>query len=189
MATIPEFHRCAAEAFSVVVEDLPDDPWDAPTPCAKWDMRTLLHHNVSENLWVPPLMAGETIASVGDCFEGDILGDDPKAAWRASVGPACDALDAPHAMTRTVHLSFGDVPGEEYGRQRLVDFVVHAWDLAQGGGVPYEIPEELAEPCYEWAKPLAPMLASMPDFFGKPLAYSPDDSMAVKLLRMLGRAA
>ena len=38
-----------------------------------------------EDLWAPPLLAGSTIAEVGDRFEGDVLGAEPKAAWDSSV--------------------------------------------------------------------------------------------------------
>ena len=30
--------------------------WNAATPCAEWDVRTLVNHVVGELLWVPPLL-------------------------------------------------------------------------------------------------------------------------------------
>ena len=37
-------------------------------------------------------------------------------------------------MDRTVHLSFGHVPGAEYAMQLAADHLVHAWDLARALG-------------------------------------------------------
>ena len=55
---IPALHRRANAEFSGWSTGITGDEWDDPTPCTLWSVRELLAHNVSENLWVPPLMAG-----------------------------------------------------------------------------------------------------------------------------------
>ena len=87
-----------------------DDQWHAPTPDTEWDVTDLVQHLVYEQLWVPPLLAGKTIAEVGDAFDGDVLGDDPQRAWTSAAAAAQAAFAEPGALERTVHLSFGDVP-------------------------------------------------------------------------------
>jgi uncharacterized protein (TIGR03086 family) len=111
----------------------PDD-WHRPTPCADWDVRALVAHLVDENRWVPPLLAGRTIADVGDELAGDPLGDDPRAAWAGSAAAAGEAVARPGALDVTTHLSFGDVPGGEYVMQLTADLLVHGWDLARATG-------------------------------------------------------
>ncbi len=108
------------------------DDWSASTPCTDWDVRALVNHVVGELLWAPPLLAGKTIADVGDQFEGDVLGDDPKAAFDAAAGPFLAAAAEPGARERTVHLSFGDFPGGDYLGQLGTDVTIHTWDLAKG---------------------------------------------------------
>jgi uncharacterized protein (TIGR03086 family) len=103
----------------------------AATPCTEWDVRTLVNHVVAELLWVPPLLAGSTIAEVGDRFAGDVLGADPLAAWRAAAIGAMSAAGAPGVQEETVHLSFGDFPGSDYLGQITSDVVIHTWDLAR----------------------------------------------------------
>ncbi|MDQ1643948.1 MAG: hypothetical protein QOJ50_132, partial [Cryptosporangiaceae bacterium] len=51
------------------VREVKPDQWASPTPCQKWDVRALVNHVVAEQRWIPPLVAGSTIAEVGDRFD------------------------------------------------------------------------------------------------------------------------
>src|SRR5690606_38626638 len=93
-----ELRRRAADAFDRHVAAVRAEQWRAPTPCTEWDVRELVYHLVVEQLWVPPLMGGATVAEVGDRFDGDQLGDDPLATWRASRAAADAALAEPGAL-------------------------------------------------------------------------------------------
>jgi uncharacterized protein (TIGR03086 family) len=106
------------------------DDWSAATPCPDWDVRALVNHVLAELLWVPPLLAGKTIAEVGDQFDGDVLGDDPMEAWIDASASMLAAASEPGAQERTVHLSFGDFSGSDYLGQVTSDVVIHTWDLA-----------------------------------------------------------
>jgi uncharacterized protein (TIGR03086 family) len=130
---VTEVYRRAADEFTRRAH-LVGDRWQAPTPCAGWDARRLVHHLVEEQRWTPPLLAGATIASVRDRLAGDLLGDDPMASLDAAAAAAWTAVRAEGAMARIVHLSFGDVPGAEYTWQLAADHLVHAWDLARALG-------------------------------------------------------
>src|SRR6266508_2731945 len=81
MTEVRGLHARALERYGQLVQAIRDDQWNHPTPCTEWDVRVLVNHLVSENLWMPPLLEGKTIADVGDSLDGDLLGDDPKATW------------------------------------------------------------------------------------------------------------
>ena len=147
-----ELHAKAAEEFGARIEQIRDEQWTSPTPCAEWDVHELVRHVVYGNLWVPPLVEGLTIEQVGDRFEGAILGDDPKAAWERSAAAAVAAFNQPGAMERTVHISMGPTPCSEYCAQRTEDLLIHAWDLARGLGANDDLPEELLRPVHERIK-------------------------------------
>lgn len=108
--------------------------WSAATPCGDWDLHTLVNHVVNELLWIPPLLDGLTIAEVGDSFDRDVLGDQPVASFRTAGAAAVAAASVPGAQERTVHLSFGDLPGAGYLEQVTSDVVIHTWDLARAVG-------------------------------------------------------
>lgn len=184
----PSAFTRAAGHFGDLVAQVPDDRWGASTPCTDWDVRALVRHVLEELLWIPPLFAGETVEQVGDRFAGDILGDDPAAAWSAAVGPAVDTINAAGAMETICQLSMGPTPGAEYTRQLTTDLTVHGWDLARAAGLDDTIDPELAEACLVYTEPWLPMLGSMPDYFATPIESAPDADAATRLLNRLGRA-
>ena len=87
---VNELHRRAVEGFAALVERVPGDRWDAPTPCAAWTVRDIVNHLVNEQRWTAPMFAGATIEEVGDRFDGDLLGADPVGAVRAWAQPGHD---------------------------------------------------------------------------------------------------
>src|ERR1700761_6093819 len=93
------FGRSVAE-FDARLGQVSDHQWREPTPDEDWTVRDLVNHVVGEDLWAPPLLAGSTIADVGDRFDGDVLGTDPKAAWAAAATQAVRAAEAGGAMDR-----------------------------------------------------------------------------------------
>ena len=51
--------------------------WQAPTPCADWDVRTLVDHVVRWNTLVPDFLAGQSMDDMVAPMARDVLGDDP----------------------------------------------------------------------------------------------------------------
>lgn len=120
--------------FDEVVHRIPDGAWDTATPCEGWSVRDLLAHMTSEHLWAPRLLAGETISQVGSDYDGDVLGEDPVAAWDSAASGSRQAWADADEDT-PVHLSSGDTTAGEYAEQMLLDLTVHAWDLASAVGL------------------------------------------------------
>ncbi|MGH9182600.1 MAG: TIGR03086 family metal-binding protein [Acidimicrobiales bacterium] len=147
---VAHLHRRACESFGARVHAVGHDQWHLDTPCEAWDVWALVNHLVSEDRWTPPLMAGSTIEEVGDRFEGDLLGDDPVRAWDQAVAEAVAAMGRAGAMARTVHLSFGETPAEEYAMQLYADHLVHSWDLAVAIGADDSLDPELVDACWAW---------------------------------------
>jgi uncharacterized protein (TIGR03086 family) len=143
-------HQRCVEEFARRVDAIGSSDWDRATPCTDWNVRDLVNHVTGEYLWIPPLLAGSTIAEVGDRFDGDVLGDDPAATFQAAAAGGIDAVDALDDVDRIVHLSFGDVPAGEYLRQMAADSLVHAWDLAVAIGADDHLDEDLVADLATW---------------------------------------
>jgi uncharacterized protein (TIGR03086 family) len=176
----------ACEAFAAQVHNIKPEDWSKATPCTDWDVRALVNHVVAELLWAPPLVEGQTIAEVGDRFDGDILGDDPVGTSDASIAAGRDAFGADGALDRTVHLSFGDFSGDNYCWQLISDLAVHTWDLAHGIGADDTMDPALAEKVHDF---VAPMLAQMAGstYFAAPVKVSDDATAQDVLLAATGR--
>jgi uncharacterized protein (TIGR03086 family) len=144
-----ELFERTARAWTVLVEGVPADRWDAPTPCSEWSVRELVNHVVGEDAWVVPLLRGATIAEVGSVFDGDLLGPDPVGVALKRAGAAVDAVHEKGAGG-TVHLSYGDEDVVEYVRQVSADHLVHGWDLAVSSGQDRTLDEEVVAEVGAW---------------------------------------
>jgi uncharacterized protein (TIGR03086 family) len=162
--------------------------WDGSTPCADWDVRTLVNHVVGEVLWIPPLLEGKTIAEVGDRFDGDVLGDDPAAAWAGAVSAALAGVAEPGAQERTVHLSFGDFSGADYLGQITSDVVIHTWDLARAVGADDRLDPALVAFVDEFLSPQIDAWRSA-GAFGPAVAAGEGADAQARLLGHTGRSA
>jgi uncharacterized protein (TIGR03086 family) len=183
-----ELHRRAADAFGARVHAVRDDQWELPTPCSEWNVRQLVNHLVYENRWTAPIFAGRTIAEVGDRFEGDLLGDDPRAAWDDSAKEAVAAVTEQGATGRTVQLSFGDVPGSEYAMQLFADHLIHGWDLARAIGADERLDPELVDACARWFAEMEDGYRSSGAIGPRPETPPGADAQA-RLLAAFGRTA
>jgi uncharacterized protein (TIGR03086 family) len=188
MTDLVALHQRGVEEFGARVRAIGADQWRLPTPCAEWDVRALVNHLVGENLWVPPLLEGKTMEEVGDRFEGDLLGDDPKAAWEESAAGATAAVRQEGVLTRTVHVSFGDISGEEYVSQLTDDLVIHAWDLARATGSDERLDTELVEFVFAHLAPQVEQ-ARAAGVFGPRVDPPPGVNRQTELLAMTGRRA
>jgi uncharacterized protein (TIGR03086 family) len=186
MTELKSLFRRAAEGFGRHVHAVADTQWHDPTPCDDWDVRTLVNHVTVEQLWVPPLAGGSSVADVGDRLDGDQLGNAPIAAWDAALEASLRAFEAPGALDGTVMLSSGERPMAEYCWEMTTDALIHSWDLARGIGADEALDPELAELVHERTLPIAEQLQESGMF--KPPVPVPDDApLQTRLLALFGR--
>lgn len=179
-------HRAALQHTGSLVRGVPADAWDAPTPCAAWSARQLLDHVIGGNLWVPELIAGRTIAEVGDRLDRDHVGDQPVTSYGLSATAADAGFSLPGALSEPVAVSYGPVPGEVYLGDRCIDVLVHGWDLAAATGQDRALPPELVAVAWDVVEPHLDQLAAS-GAFGDDHAVEPGDDPQARLLHALGR--
>ncbi|MER5421617.1 TIGR03086 family metal-binding protein [Streptosporangium roseum] len=147
---IREAYRRTLDDFGALVHRIRPEQWENKTPCVDWDVRALVNHVVGENRWAPELLAGRSVSDLGDALDGDLLGDDPLKAFDTSAVAAAQAAGDERSLTCVVHLSFGDVRGEEYITELFADALIHTWDLARAIGADERLDPELVEACAAW---------------------------------------
>lgn len=188
MPDIAELHRRALAATGKVLTGIGHRQWAAPTPCAGWDVRALVNHLVSGNLWAAELARGKAIADVGDRLDGDLLGADPRRAYDTSAAAAAAAFAAPGALEAPCAVSYGPVAGSVYAGHRFLDVLIHGWDLAIASGQDTTLDPALVDACHDIVAPQADLLRASGAFGEK--IDPPDASDAqTRLLAALGRRA
>lgn len=186
MAGAVILHARAAGRFDELVDLVPTGGWDRPTPCSEWTVRDLVAHMTYEAAWAPPLLAGATLGEVGDRFDGDLLGDDPAAAFHAANRGEVEAAARSGVLAGTVHTSMGPLPAAEYLRQRLCDLVVHGWDLAAALGVDPGLDPEAVASCLESSLPWEDMMKAS-GLFGERIELDSAADPLTRLLAVFGR--
>ncbi|HEY0700375.1 MAG TPA: TIGR03086 family metal-binding protein [Micromonospora sp.] len=186
MELLEAYRRSLAE-FTDRVDQVGPDQWQAPTPCSDWDVRTLVNHVVTESRWSVPLLAGSTIAEVGDRFTGDQLGADPASAAHDAAAAAELAAARPGVPDTTVHLSAGDTPAREYLHQLLAEHLVHGWDLAMAIGASPRLDEDAVRVCARWFADKAQGYRQQ-GMVSAQVAVPPDATESDRLVAAFGRA-
>ncbi|QTE30367.1 TIGR03086 family metal-binding protein [Pengzhenrongella sicca] len=184
MDELLSLHRENAQRFTALVTAALGH-WDDPTPCTDWSVRQLVNHLTAEHLWAPELLAGRTIADVGTAFDGDVLGDDPVAAWRRAIGASIDAFATQGVLGRTVELSSGERAAHEYLDELVTDLAIHGWDLATALHLDETIdPLTVDRLLIEWSDRAAELGHPL---FAEPLPSAPSDDPQTRLLAIFGR--
>lgn len=179
-------HQRALDATHSVVTGIGGLDWDAPTPCAEWNVRELLNHVVTGNWWAARLGAGATIAEVGNELDGDQLGADPLESYNHSATATATAFAVPGALDAPCAVSYGPVPGSVYAGHRFLDVLIHGWDLAVATGQEPTLSADLVTGCWQILEPQLDMLRAS-GMFGADLAIPEDADSEARLLLTLGR--
>lgn len=187
MVDLINAHAKALEATGRRIAAVGTTQWDAPTPCEGWSVRDVVNHIVSGNWWATELAAGGTIEGVGDRFDGDVLGDDPVAAYQESAEAVDRIWRRPHALEAMCAVSYGPVPGSVYLGHRFIDVFIHGWDVAAATGGHTKLEPELVTDCWEVVQPQAELFAGS-GAFGIALEAPDDADPQTLLLMTLGRS-
>jgi uncharacterized protein (TIGR03086 family) len=162
----PHIFVLADRALRAVVEQIKDDQWAMPMPPTFQrrgtehvpTLREIINYHAYDDAWVPDMLTGKTMAEAGaDKFQGDLLGDDPKANFAAIVEKACAAAErmTEQDLERTVHCSFGDFSAREYFWQITNFRGLRAHDLAQVIGADPGLSDELVQGLWDEISPHA----------------------------------
>jgi len=181
-----ELIEAAAVEFERVVRQLPADSWERPTP-SDISVRELIEHVVVGNRFTALLLEGVRRDEARTMLSSDQLGDDPvgavvESARRQSRVFAATPLD------QLVAGPTGNVLAAAYLRFRLVDLVVHAWDLLRGARLDETLDPRIVVDVLNAVEPhLDDMLAFGAYGAGPSGTLAPDASPQSRLLDWFGR--
>jgi uncharacterized protein (TIGR03086 family) len=160
----PDVFVLADHTLNKVIQQIADDQWDMTMPknfmTRRSDhaptLREIVNYHAYDDAWVPDMLAGHTIEQAGrDKFDGDLLEDNPKAAFAAIVETACAAAAQFDELERIVHCSFGDYPARAYFWQINSFRALRAHDIAKVIGANSTLPDVLVQGVWDEVSPHA----------------------------------
>ncbi len=153
---------------------------------SKLTLRDILNYHAYDTAWIPDSFAGKTIAEIGGKYDGDLLGNDPLAAYQRYSDSAISAIRNNYDPERTVHFTYGDFPSHEAITHPTSFRVFRAYDFAKLIGVSRALPVELAEGTYTMIAPHAEEWRQM-GLYKSSRPVADDADAQAKLFALVGR--
>lgn len=122
--------RATAATYPIVGGIRPDQ-WELATPCPEWDVRGVTRHLLDG--------VASYLAAYGDGpgLASDAVADaDLLAAMEAADARLLARLRAPGGREAMLDMGYATVPAEMIAGFRLIDLLVHGWDIARATGQP-----------------------------------------------------
>ena len=144
-ASVDQLAR-ATQVCAGLVAGVAPAGWTARTPCSEWTVRDLVVHLIlGKHLFADALVpdAPPTVADTARYLENPDA--DVPAAFDIAGQLLLQAFSAPEAMSRMITVPFGTIPGAVALHLRIVEMLVHGWDLAAATGAQVDFPDDLAE--------------------------------------------
>jgi uncharacterized protein (TIGR03086 family) len=191
-ADVVELNRRAVRASVDVVALVTAADLRRPTPCADWTLAELLAHMTAQHHGFAAAAGGR--GTDPQVWRTRPLGTEPAATYAAAAGEvlaafaAAGVLDARFALPEiSAEVTFS---GRRAIGFHLVDYVVHAWDVARALDLRLDLPDDVV-------RGALPIAEAVPDGPGRLLpgaAFAPGlpvpagaDAMD-RLLALLGRS-
>jgi uncharacterized protein (TIGR03086 family) len=188
MDTFTAFEYAVASTTQIVKGVRPDQE-TAPTPCAEWDVRSLLNHVIG-TLWLAEALftghAPRYPMAPGGLPAMDASGGDPVAAYAEASAAALAAAGAGDALTRVHATPLGDMPGPVLAGFTTLDMTVHGWDLARATSQPADLDGRLAAHVLGFAEQALTADTRAPGI-GPALPVPDDAPVTQRLVAFLGR--
>jgi uncharacterized protein (TIGR03086 family) len=124
----------AANAAMDVIGSVTDDQRSRPTPCAAFDVATLLDHLSLVASRITSLGRGEPDYSVEDGGTTGWPVDQIAFAFGNDIAEAEAAWADPETLTRSLTLPWATMPGAAVLTMYVSELTVHTWDLAVATG-------------------------------------------------------
>jgi len=140
-----ELHRRAGAEADRVIGAIHLDDLGRPTPCAGWDVRTLLNHLVNGNVRFTAIVTG---ADVPD-RDAPVLGEDPLGAFRSTLADLIEVFDRDGALDGLYATPVGEELGAQLIATRVIELLVHSGDLSRATGQPGGLDPDLCARCLD----------------------------------------
>jgi uncharacterized protein (TIGR03086 family) len=178
----------ALDLTGELVSGVGADQWADPTPCDEWAVADLVTHMVAGNYVFASVLHGTPLAEARSAAAAVQPGDDLAERYRDAAAQLVAALGQPGVLEQMFTIPVGTLPGVGAVHIRLVEMLVHGWDLAQATGQATAFPESLVEPELAFTRVQLDALPPERRPFGPPQPVADGAPAIVRLVACLGRS-
>ena len=158
-----------------------------PTPCAAWDVGTLVGHLCVLPVRIAWLGAGGDPADVPP-LRPDLRPEEWVAEFDRAVTDARAAWAHDAVLDRAVRAPIGEHPGRIVAGTYVPEVVTHSWDLAAATGRSATLDPELAAAALEIAQAILPVeRAAAGEWFGRVVEVPDGSGPYERLAAWMGR--
>ena len=193
MSKEQEVFVLAEHALQTTINKITDDQWplDADS-IPHWGdgpvtLKDVVNRHVYDDIWIPETLAGKTIDEVGEKFEGDLLGEDPKTVFASVADTAISHVQALEAdeLDRMVHLTYGDYSTREYLKHITTFRGFRAYTIAKFINSDASLPPKLVDGLWDLVVPEIDAWRTL-GVFGPAINVPGDADKQTKLLGLTG---
>jgi uncharacterized protein (TIGR03086 family) len=182
---VPEGFVRALDGFETVLAAVPEDRWNAPSPCEEWVAIEVVGHVISALLAIHARATESPLTDIGTDLRA-LAGEDPRARWHQVRADMMAEL-GPEALARTVDLPWeDDMTLREFVDRYPLEILVHTWDLAEATGQSVTLDPDLVRAAIETAEQYAP-LGREAGLIGPERDVPDDADDQTRLLALFGR--
>ena len=179
--------KSADARLMALVDALVGDDLASPSPCAGWDVRSMLSHTVQTMELFSATLDGGPGPTEADVFSGDdVLGGDPKATARRIVERSHAAWGGVSDWNTPVTIVLGTVPAAQAIAVLTYSTLVHSWDLAVAIGEKVDFTEAEAQLAEAVGGQLVPTMRPK-GRFGPEVQAAPDATPTQRVVAFSGR--
>lgn len=178
----------AQAAVGSLLAGLPADAWDRSTPCEDWDVAGVARHLVIGERAFATSLGGEAYDLPTIRAEVlEIPAEDLPTTYAVGARDLHLALAAADEES-TFPTGLGPMPTVAVTRLRMIEALVHGWDVAHGAGVTLEVDDDVAERAIRHSLALLERLPPDRQVFADPQPVAEDASALERLVALLGRS-
>jgi uncharacterized protein (TIGR03086 family) len=172
----------ALYGFDAVIQRVPDDRWDADSPCEGWSAKDVVAHACGV------MEAVAAMARTGEVAmpTSPDAGDDPVGLWNRTRDDVLEALDHPDVLGRVGNYWFGESTIDDILAFGVWDPLGHSWDVARAVGLDPHASDDVAEASIAVISASADMIRSM-GLMRDPVEVPADAPAFERFLGLIGR--
>jgi uncharacterized protein (TIGR03086 family) len=182
----PDRYKRLSHRFTQILDAVPEDGWDAPTPCDGWSVKDVVEHVVTTEL--------DALEQRG--FGPEVQPDisNAREAWPIVRAHMESILADPANVNFGYDGYFGPTTfGETIGSFYCADLTIHGWDIARAAGLSEweQVDQEEIDMVMSAFGPDSPFAPAMrqPGLFNAPVVAEPGADATTRLMAWLGRTS